>query len=104
MSSIFRLRLFQLLQIVSLVRHQWLQSERPLYIGPRLIMFGGATLTLHLKAIMLEICSNLNVKEFVDGYALLREMEFSSTSVTEALVMHDNDKDKALAYFLSGSS
>ncbi|CAJ2667550.1 unnamed protein product [Trifolium pratense] len=44
------------------------------------------------------------VKEFVDGYTLLREMGFSSTSVTEALVMHDNDKDKALAYFLSGSS
>ncbi|KAK2390592.1 hypothetical protein P8452_27861 [Trifolium repens] len=44
------------------------------------------------------------VKEFVDGYTLLREMGFSSTSVTEALIMHDNDTDKALAHFLSGSS
>ncbi|CAJ2667552.1 unnamed protein product [Trifolium pratense] len=51
-----------------------------------------------------QIPAYFKVKEFVDGYTLLREMGFSSTSVTEALVMHDNDKDKALAYFLSGSS
>ncbi|XP_061355193.1 uncharacterized protein LOC133299719 isoform X2 [Gastrolobium bilobum] len=41
-------------------------------------------------------------KEFVNGYTLLREMGFSSTSVAEALVMHDNDTDKALAHFLNG--
>ncbi|XP_027338901.1 uncharacterized protein LOC113852741 [Abrus precatorius] len=44
------------------------------------------------------------VQEFVNGYTLLREMGFSSNSVAEALVMHDNDTDKALAHFLSGSS
>ncbi|MED6155722.1 hypothetical protein PIB30_007587 [Stylosanthes scabra] len=44
------------------------------------------------------------VQEFVNAYTLLREMGFSSNSVTEALVMHDNDTDKALAHFLSGSS
>ncbi|XP_057450395.1 uncharacterized protein LOC130741583 [Lotus japonicus] len=44
------------------------------------------------------------VQEFVNGYTLLREMGFSSSSVAEALVMHDNDTDKALAHFLSGSS
>jgi hypothetical protein len=49
------------LSIVSLVRHQWLQSQRPVYIGPKLIVFGGATLPLHLKAIMLGICLNFNV-------------------------------------------
>ncbi|KAL1344354.1 hypothetical protein HN51_018199 [Arachis hypogaea] len=44
------------------------------------------------------------VQEFVNAYTLLREMGFSSNSVTEALIMHDNDTDKALAHFLSGSS
>ncbi|KAJ1395764.1 Ubiquitin-associated domain [Sesbania bispinosa] len=44
------------------------------------------------------------VQEFVNGYTLLREMGFSSSSVAEALVMHDNDTDKALAHFLNGSS
>ncbi|CAI8598423.1 unnamed protein product [Vicia faba] len=44
------------------------------------------------------------VQEFVNGYTLLREMGFSSNSVAEALVMHDNDTDKALAHFLNGSS
>ncbi|KAK7385042.1 hypothetical protein VNO78_30749 [Psophocarpus tetragonolobus] len=44
------------------------------------------------------------VQEFVKSYTLLREMGFSSTSVAEALVMYDNDTDKALAHFLSGSS
>ncbi|XP_004502602.1 uncharacterized protein [Cicer arietinum] len=44
------------------------------------------------------------VQEFVNGYTLLREMGFSSSSVAEALVTHDNNTDKALAYFLSGTS
>ncbi|XP_051143579.1 uncharacterized protein LOC127260000 [Andrographis paniculata] len=44
------------------------------------------------------------VKEFANGYALLREMGFSSDKVVEALMMYDNDTEKALAYFLNGSS
>ncbi|CAJ1972365.1 unnamed protein product [Sphenostylis stenocarpa] len=44
------------------------------------------------------------IPEFVKSYTLLREMGFSSTSVAEALVMYDNDTDKALAHFLNGSS
>ncbi|XAR71673.1 hypothetical protein NMG60_11018057 [Bertholletia excelsa] len=40
------------------------------------------------------------VKEFVNGYTLLREMGFSSNNVAEALVMYDNDTDKALAHFI----
>ncbi|GFY81868.1 Ubiquitin-associated protein like [Actinidia chinensis var. chinensis] len=44
------------------------------------------------------------VKEFVNGYALLREMGFSSNNVAEALLMYDNDTDKALAHFLNSSS
>ncbi|KAH7538148.1 uncharacterized protein LOC107414532 [Ziziphus jujuba] len=44
------------------------------------------------------------VRSFVNGYTLLREMGFSSNSVAEALVMYDNDTDKALAHFLNSSS
>ncbi|KAA8539997.1 hypothetical protein F0562_026689 [Nyssa sinensis] len=44
------------------------------------------------------------VREFVNGYTLLREMGFSSTNVGEALLMYDNDTDKALAHFLNSSS
>ncbi|KAI4337932.1 hypothetical protein L6164_016294 [Bauhinia variegata] len=44
------------------------------------------------------------VREFVNNYTLLREMGFSSSSVAEALIMYDNDTDKALAHFLNGSS
>ncbi|XP_027362626.1 uncharacterized protein LOC113870230 [Abrus precatorius] len=44
------------------------------------------------------------IQEFVKGYTLLRDMGFSSTSVVEALVMYDNDTDKALSHFLNGSS
>lgn len=47
--------------------------------------------------------SFLQVQEFVNGYTLLREMGFSSNSVAEALLMYDNDTDKALAHFLSSS-
>ena len=43
------------------------------------------------------------VREFVKGYNLLREMGFSSKSVAEALAMYDNDTDKALAHFLNSS-
>ncbi|XWS50418.1 hypothetical protein CRYUN_Cryun12cG0086000 [Craigia yunnanensis] len=44
------------------------------------------------------------VREFVNGYNLLREMGFSSNSVAEALLMYDNDTDKAIAHFLNSSS
>ncbi|KAL5539817.1 hypothetical protein UlMin_044053 [Ulmus minor] len=44
------------------------------------------------------------VQAFVNGYTLLREMGFQSKSVGEALVMYDNDTDRALAYFLNNSS
>ncbi|XP_031379607.1 uncharacterized protein LOC116194845 [Punica granatum] len=44
------------------------------------------------------------VREFVNGYTLLREMGFPSTSIAEALIMYENDTDKALAHFLNSSS
>ncbi|KAK9291852.1 hypothetical protein L1049_019802 [Liquidambar formosana] len=44
------------------------------------------------------------VRDFVNSYTLLREMGFSSNNVAEALVMYDNDTDKALAHFLNSSS
>ncbi|KAG8381201.1 hypothetical protein BUALT_Bualt06G0097600 [Buddleja alternifolia] len=44
------------------------------------------------------------VKEFANGYTLLREMGFSSNNVAEALIMYDNDTDKALAHFLNSTS
>ncbi|KAL8095801.1 uncharacterized protein LOC141693036 isoform X2 [Apium graveolens] len=46
----------------------------------------------------------IKVREFSNGYTLLREMGFSSNSVAEALLMYDNDTDKAVAHFLNGSS
>ncbi|KAK4431385.1 hypothetical protein Salat_0900600 [Sesamum alatum] len=44
------------------------------------------------------------VKEFANGFTLLREMGFSSNNVAEALFMYDNDTDKALAHFLNSTS
>ncbi|KAM7267231.1 hypothetical protein ACFE04_009397 [Oxalis oulophora] len=44
------------------------------------------------------------VQEFATGFALLREMGFSSNKVAEALIMYDNDTDRAIAYFLGGGS
>ncbi|CAH2049280.1 unnamed protein product [Thlaspi arvense] len=44
-----------------------------------------------------------SVKEFVNGYHVLQEMGFSANNVAEALLMYDNDADKALAHFLGGS-
>ncbi|PIN20562.1 hypothetical protein CDL12_06747 [Handroanthus impetiginosus] len=44
------------------------------------------------------------VKEFANGYTLLREMGFSSNNVAEALIMYENDTDKALAHFLNSTS
>ncbi|XP_021275088.1 uncharacterized protein LOC110409904 [Herrania umbratica] len=44
------------------------------------------------------------VREFAHGYNLLREMGFSSNNVAEALLMYDNDTDKALAHLLNNSS
>ncbi|KAI6672421.1 hypothetical protein NL676_000327 [Syzygium grande] len=46
----------------------------------------------------------VKVREFVNGYTLLREMGFSSSSVVEALVTYDNNTEKALTHFLNGSS
>ncbi|CAN4087641.1 unnamed protein product [Withania somnifera] len=45
----------------------------------------------------------IKVKEFVEGYTLLKEMGFSSNSVADALLMNDNDKDKAAAHLLGNS-
>jgi hypothetical protein len=44
------------------------------------------------------------VQEFATGFALLREMGFSSNNVAEALIMYDNDTDRAIAHFLNSSS
>ncbi|CAA0812965.1 Ubiquitin-associated/translation elongation factor EF1B protein [Striga hermonthica] len=44
------------------------------------------------------------VKEFANGFTLLREMGFSSNNVAEALITYDNDTDKALAHFLNSPS
>nr|XP_043635011.1 uncharacterized protein LOC122606111 [Erigeron canadensis] len=43
------------------------------------------------------------VREFVNGYTLLREMGFEANSIADALFNHDNDTEAA-AHFLSGSS
>lgn len=40
----------------------------------------------------------------MEGYTLLKEMGFSSNSVADALLMNDNDKDKAAAQLLGNSS
>ncbi|KAJ0842598.1 putative ubiquitin-associated protein [Helianthus annuus] len=45
----------------------------------------------------------IKVREFVNGYTVLREMGFEANSVAEALFAHDNDKEAA-AHYLSGSS
>ncbi|XP_057798611.1 uncharacterized protein LOC131014603 [Salvia miltiorrhiza] len=44
------------------------------------------------------------VKEFANGFTLLREMGFSSNNVAEALIMYDNDTDKALAQLINAPS
>ncbi|KAF7816735.1 Ubiquitin-associated 1 [Senna tora] len=44
------------------------------------------------------------VQEFIIGYSLMREMGFPSSPVADALIMHENNADKALAHILSGSS
>ncbi|KAL9273368.1 hypothetical protein AKJ16_DCAP21400 [Drosera capensis] len=44
------------------------------------------------------------VREFVNGYNLLREMGFSANNVVEGLLMFDNDTDKVLANFLNNST
>ncbi|KAK4350924.1 hypothetical protein RND71_030237 [Anisodus tanguticus] len=46
----------------------------------------------------------IKVKEFAEAYTLLKEMGFSSNSVADALLMNDNDKDKAAAQLLGSSS
>lgn len=50
------------------------------------------------------VFDSVQVKEFANGYTLLREMGFPSNSVAEALLMFDNDTDKALAHVISNSS
>ncbi|CAN6705839.1 unnamed protein product [Malus baccata var. baccata] len=44
------------------------------------------------------------VREYVNAFTLLREMGFPQNSVAEALMMYDNDTDKALAHFLNNPS
>ncbi|CAK9176962.1 unnamed protein product [Ilex paraguariensis] len=44
------------------------------------------------------------VREFVNAYTSLREMGFPSNRVAEALLMYDNDRDKAVAHFLNNLS
>lgn len=44
------------------------------------------------------------VKEFADGYTQLKEMGFSSNSVADALLMNDNDTNKAIPYLLNNPS
>ncbi|XP_050223933.1 uncharacterized protein LOC126673730 [Mercurialis annua] len=44
------------------------------------------------------------VREFVNGFTLLREMGFAPNNIAEALLMYDNDTDKALTHFLNSSS
>ncbi|KAL6127624.1 hypothetical protein ACLB2K_070987 [Fragaria x ananassa] len=44
------------------------------------------------------------VREFVNGFNHLHEMGFPSDSVADALLMYDNDKEKALAYLINSSS
>ncbi|KAK4749720.1 hypothetical protein SAY87_027169 [Trapa incisa] len=48
--------------------------------------------------------NSTKVQEFVNGYSLLREMGFPSSSIAEALIIYGNDRDKALAHFLNSSS
>ncbi|XP_071706958.1 uncharacterized protein [Rutidosis leptorrhynchoides] len=43
------------------------------------------------------------VREFVNGYTVLREMGFEVNSIADALFTHDNDKEAA-AHLLSGAS
>ncbi|KAM7272455.1 hypothetical protein ACFE04_027118 [Oxalis oulophora] len=49
-------------------------------------------------------CNLIGVKEFANGFALLQEMGFPSDNAADALLMYDNDTDKAVAYFLHSSS
>ncbi|KAH7557745.1 hypothetical protein ACOSP7_027615 [Xanthoceras sorbifolium] len=44
------------------------------------------------------------VQEFANGFSSLREMGFSSSNVSEALFMYDNDTEKALAHCLGSAS
>ncbi|KAJ9539608.1 hypothetical protein OSB04_026114 [Centaurea solstitialis] len=43
------------------------------------------------------------VREFVNGYGVLREMGFEPNSIAEALFSHDNDKEAAVHYLSSSS-
>ncbi|KAK7828272.1 uncharacterized protein LOC112020209 isoform X1 [Quercus suber] len=66
------------------------------------------TMGLNREAVPLAVANYgdnpTKVQEFVKGYGLLREMGFSSSNVAEALVMFDNDTDKAIAHFLNSST
>ncbi|XP_050386718.1 uncharacterized protein LOC126803024 [Argentina anserina] len=44
------------------------------------------------------------VREFVNGFNALHEMGFPTDNVADALLMYDNDKEKALAYLINSSS
>lgn len=42
--------------------------------------------------------------EFADGYTYLKEMGFSSNSSADALLMNDNDRNKAIQHLLNNPS
>ncbi|CAB4301982.1 unnamed protein product [Prunus armeniaca] len=44
------------------------------------------------------------VREFAKSFTQLREMGFAPNDVAEALIMYENDTDKAVAHFLNSSS
>ncbi|KAF3619327.1 putative ABC transporter C family member 10-like [Capsicum annuum] len=71
------------------------------------IMNKYATSGFNREAVALAIANYgdnpVKVKEFAEGYTLLKEMGFSSNSVADALLMNDNDKDKAAAQLLGNS-
>lgn len=71
------------------------------------IMNKYATSGFNREAVALAVANYgdnpIKVKEFVEGYTLLKEMGFSSNSVADALLMNDNDKDKAAAQLLGNS-
>ncbi|XP_078431800.1 ubiquitin-associated/translation elongation factor EF1B protein isoform X2 [Wolffia australiana] len=86
------------------------ENPSPSFNGPASdpVVEKYAMLGLGREAVSLAVLSfgdnPIKVREFVRGYNLLREMGFSSKNITEALVMYDNDADKAVAHFLNSTS
>ncbi|CAN4085799.1 unnamed protein product [Withania somnifera] len=83
-----------------------LPSRMPGYNGDP-VMNKYATSGFNREAVALAVANYgdnpIKVKEFVEVYTLLKEMGFSSNSVADALLMNDNDKDKAAAQLLGNS-